>query len=677
MFKGVFTSDYSELVAVVMATTESAKQGLDDNRKKVDKTKKVYSDYRAISAKEAKLSSDKGRGDRRDQESIPVPPQLLTETQAGVISGYIISKLLSKPKIINVPQLINQPEVSTSVDNFMVSCQNKYDWRLKLNQTIHGMTRFGPSGIFIIPRADGIDIENITPGNGFYDVHKHEGMCIIRKGYDYLMEMITLNEAHLTGMGKKISEHPEILHHLCSSNYSMPYYEIEKAGKNEIDPMGHLSSQESLTAFLASMTPPSLSGKVSVHGLYKGRNINTTADGCSICHADDGRFDKVDAADKINLMGKYFEITFNTVHLDGRLANLNEITGNKSSKNGGRKKYLIMSIHGFPISAREITSEMIILSDLFLSADNEDAQTLVESLEATETYNTDFHRSMLFALKDLVDQNNIWYDDSVFTTDAKGNKSLKAGEDINGDTINPRNHMFEITSPAQNIAAISQTLPSPVSIADDVTGNNPMLSAQHTKGNRTAIEGQNLTANSESRFFVFAGKFYMTVVNALAKTAIDLVAANPSWIQVYSVQQDAMATVDVNELITYSKRYYQEQTGLIPSALGSPEMALAIINMFSTIPQLAQERDVGDIITYFAKSGGFSDFPELRRPHSRDERLKTVGQQLQGLAGQGPDGRQQLAEQLGAGNEDPAIAQAAEQERLQAQAAAQGGQPPI
>lgn len=646
MFKGVFTKDYTELVAVLMATSKLAKTGLSKNREKVDKTRKVYSDYRALTAAEAVLTAKKGKGGKLEEKSIPVPPQLLTETQAGVISAYIISKLLSKPKIINVPQLVNQPEISTAVDNFMVSCQNRYDWRLKLNKTIHGMTRFGPAGVMVIPRVEGIDIESITPGNGSYDVGKQEGMCILRKSYDFLMDMLDLYEDSLTGMGKKIKASPEMLHHLMQENYSMGYYEIAKAGEPEgSECTSGFSHQEKLTSFLSSVKPISKSAQ----GAYKGRLIHTTEDGCPLCFEDDGKMGEVDAAEKLEVMSSCYEITFNTVHLDGRLANLKSVDG-AAARESGRKKYLVMSLHGFPLSVTEITSERIIISDLFLSADNEEALTLAENLQGAETYNTDYHRSIILALKSLVNQDNIWFDNDVFTTDENGRRALKSGEDFEGKKINPRDHMYAIDSPADSIAAIAQTLPRPAAVGDDITGNNPMLSAQHTKGNRTAIEGQNLTANSESRFFVYAGVFYMTVVNALAKTAIDLIDANPSWIKVYDTASDAMVTVDAAELIAYSRRYYQEQTGLIPSALGSPDVALAILNLFGTNPQISQERDIGDMVTYFAKTAGFTDFPELRRPHQRDDRLKT-GAASPNL---GPDGREQLATQLAIGNQDPA-----------------------
>ena len=49
MFKGVFTKNYIALVGVLMVTSESLKTGISDNRSKVDKTAKVYKDFRAIS----------------------------------------------------------------------------------------------------------------------------------------------------------------------------------------------------------------------------------------------------------------------------------------------------------------------------------------------------------------------------------------------------------------------------------------------------------------------------------------------------------------------------------------------------------------------------------------------------------------------------------------------------
>lgn len=669
MFKGIFTKDYASLITVLMCSTESLKKGLAENRRSVEKTSKVYSDYRAISEKEAELNKSTSNNERRDKEVLPTPPQLLTETQAGVISAYIISKLLSKPNIITVPQVVNQPEVSTGVDNFMISCQNKFDWRLKLNKTIHGMTKHGPSGIVIIPRVEGIDFETITPGNGYMNSHTKEGMCILKKNYNWLMDLVSLNSTFLTTLGKKIAEEPSVLHHINAKNYSMGYHEIDNKACDSDKDMSGLTHQERLTAILDAIPVPI---SVDEQKAYKGTLIKD----CDMCFPDDGKFGKVETLDKLKVMSKDYEITFNTVDLDSRLADIEAIPNLTNIEGQNRKRYLIVSIHGFPIIVRHITTDMIIVADLFLSSDNEKACTLVESLEATEKYNLDYHRSVLIGLKDIINQENVWFDPEVFQEDENGRHQLKSSTDLKGEPINFSRHVYELDSPAANIAAITQTLPPPSVIADDITGNNPMLSAQHVKGNRTQIEGQRLSTNSESRFFVFAGNFYMTIINSLAKSAIELITANPSWVETYSVEQDAMIKVTASELIKYSKHFYQEQTGLIPTSLGSPEAAQGLMNLFATIPTLSEERDIGDVVTYFAKSLGFTDFPDLRRPHNRDSRINTQGQSDLDPA------KSLLAQQLAQGNQSTQEGQASsqltpEEELARQEATSAGNVPPI
>lgn len=640
----VFTKDFAALAAVLVATTKLAKEGLALNRTSVEETAKVYSDYRAISEKEAEVEVGAGENELSHKESIPTPPQHLTATQADVISAYIVRTLLSKPQVITVPQVINQPEVSTGVENFMVSCQNRYDWRLKLNKIIHGMTKYGPSGLLVIPRPEGIDFEAVTPGNGFYNIHKKEGMAIIQKDYDYLMELLQINSQSLTTMGKEILESPEILHHISAENYSMGYHEIEKDNGSCKSDNSHLTDSERSRLFLASIPVPEKKGSKAINGAYSGMHI---ADDCNdTCFTNDDKFGEVSDIDKLEVLSRLYELTFNTVHLDNRLANVNGIPGATKNTQPHRSKYLIMSINGFPLFAKVITSEMVIMCDLKLSTDNETAETLVQSLSATERYNNDFTRAVLLGLKDIVNKKNVHYDPEVFQRLPNGRYEIKSHTDLEGRPINPKNHVYSDDSSATNIAALTQTLPSPAQVADEVTGNNPMLSAQHTRGNRTAVEGQNLTTNSESRFFVYAGNFFMTIVNSFAGTSIEIIKANPSWIQIYNVEQDRMVEVSVDDLIAYGKNYYREQTGLIPTSGGSPDLALAIMNMFSTIPSLAQERDVGDVVTYFAKTGGFMDFPELRRPHTRGERLNTSG------SGQLSAGTEGLARQLAAGNDN-------------------------
>lgn len=676
MFKGVFTKDYIALVSVLMATSECLKTGLGTNRAKVDKTAKVYKDYRALSEKEAEVNiSVEGSGVNTKQK-IPTPPQNLTETQAEVISSYIITKLLMKPTVINVPQVVNQPEVSTGVESFMVSCQNKYDWRLKLNKTIHAMTKYGPAGIMVIPRADGIDMETISPGNGYYDVCKQEGMCVLNKDYEFLMDMIDLNTNSLTSLGEKILDKPEVLHHLLEGSHDMGYYTIASHVSGESCSMSGLTPQEQSKLMIKHMPVPLSKGSQAA---YKGRTIVT--DSC--CYEDDGRFGEVSDADKLALMDRCFAITFHTAHLDDRLANLKGIPSvNKQTGQGGqhRMKYMIMSMNGFPIWVKPITSEMIIVSDLFLSSDNEQAKTLVEALEATEKYNTDYHRSVLLGLKDIINQENVIFDPKVFQRNAMGRLEIKSFESLNGDKVRLNEHVFEIKSAAADIAAITGALPAPTTYADEVTGNNPLMSSQHVAGNRTQVEGQRLTQNSESRFFVYAGFFYMSVVNPFARSCIEHVVARPSWIQVMDLQNDRMVPSSMGQLVEYSRQYYQEQTGLIPNNLGDPAIAQAIMNMLAGSPNLAQEYDLGDIMSYFAKSGGWIDFPKLRRPHARTQPIGVA----RGGANLLDFGKSTLATQLAQGNQPPqqeqpltdeAAAQYEAQQIAEQQNAAAGQQP--
>lgn len=675
MFKGVFTKNYIALVGVLMVTSESLKTGISDNRSKVDKTAKVYKDFRAISEKEAEIDIGVEGAVEKTKQKVPTPPQLLTETQAEVISSYIISKLLTKPNVINVPQVVNQPEVSTGVESFMVSSQTKYDWRLKLNKTVHAISKYGPSGIMVIPRQDGIDMETISPGNGHYDMCKKEGMCVLNKNYSFLMDMIDLNTNSLTGLGKKILEKPEVIHHLLQGSHDMGYYKIESHVSGENCSMSGFTPQEQSKAMLKHLPVPMTSGQAAA---YKGQTIKF--DEC--CYEDDGKFGEVDAADKLALMEACFPITFHTVHLDDRLANLKEIPSvNQQSGQGtsNRMKYMVMSVNGFPIWVKPVTSEMIIVSDLFLSSDNEKAKTLVEALEATEKYNTEYHRSVLFGLRDIINQENVIFDPKVFQRNDMGRLEIKDFQTLSGEKVRLNEHVFEVKSAAADIAAITGALPAPTTYADDVTGNNPLMSSQHVAGNRTQVEGQRLTQNSESRFFVYAGFFYMSVVNPFARTCIEHIVARPSWVEVMDLQNDRMTPATISQLVEYSKQYYQEQTGLIPNSSGDPAIAQAIMNMLAGNPQLSQEYDQGDIMAYFAKSGGWSDFPKIRRPHARTQ---PIGINNSGAGALDP-GKSALAAQLAQGNQpqqqeqpltDESAAQIEAQQVAQQQAAA-GQQP--
>lgn len=673
MFKGVFTKNYIALSTVLMKMSETGKAGLGKNRQRVQATAKVYADYRAISDKEAEMDrSLDGDGCAR-KEKVPTPPQHLTETQAETISAYTSSRILSAPEVINVPDVVNQPEVSTGVKSFMISCQSKYKWRLKLTKTIHSMTKYGPAGVLVIPRHDGIDMETITPGNGYYNTCKEEGMCVLNKDYDFLMDMIDLNDQSLTSLGQKIKEKPEVLHHIISgggsNGYDMGYYQIQHNTCVDED-MSHLTPQEQSKAMIANLPVPMSLNDAKA---YKGMTIQEG----DCCYEDDGKFGEVSDQQKLELMSKCLAITFNTLHLDSRMANLKEIPSVGATGQGGeaRQKYMIMSINGFPIWVKPVTSEMIIVSDLFLSGDNEQAKTLVEALKPTEKYNTDFHRSVILALKAIVNQDNLILDPNVFDRNKQtGKLEIKSFENLNGDKVDFRQHLFEATSPANDIQAITQTLPAPNSYADEVTGNNALMSSQHVKGNRTQVEGQRLTQNSESRFFVYAAHFYMSIINPFSTTCIDHLVARPSWVEVINPQptqqlgqipgqqatpQDEFIPASVGQMAEYVKNYYREQTGLIPSNSGDPQIAQFILQMIANDQQLSTEYDKGEIMAYFAKTGGWEDFPKVRRPHLRGQPIGTGGQSTELDAG-----KSTLAQQLAQGNQDPAQQLSPEEQAL-------------
>jgi hypothetical protein len=208
----------------------------------------------------------------------------------------------------------------------------------------------------------------------------------------------------------------------------------------------------------------------------------------------------------------------------------------------------------------------------------------------------------------------------------EGRLTIKAFEDLEGKEIDPRKHLVTVGDSAANIQALLQILPSPTSLANDLTGNNALLSANHIKGNRGAQESQILTAASESRFFLYAGVFYMNIINPLTKSLIELLPANRQWIKVLDVEQDKMVTPNVSELVLFRDHFFEEQTGLIPQTLGSPEAAKTLVTLLTTIPELAQERDLGDAVTYLASTLGFTDFPSMRKPHRPDDRLNKDSQ---------------------------------------------------
>lgn len=613
-------TNYLKLVSLLLVMGKSAHEGLSKARVEVTKSGKVYSGYKAISEKEAELDISQ-QGESGVKEAIPTPPQLLTSTQAGIISSYIISRLLSKPKILKMPKSLTQQEVSVGVEKFVTSSQNKYDWRLKLNKVVHSMTKYGPAGILVIPREEGIDFEVISAGNGYFDPKKKEGMCVLNKGYDFLMGLLDLNAASLTQLGRDIQDKPAILHHVRAKNYGAGYYDIKTNCQTSVDSLSGLSHQERLNTMLNSV--PIGIGSV-------GDKLNTTKakkqeqsplkiklnKGCGSCITQE----EVSAYQLLEVMSGDYDITFNTMHIDSRLAKVDEFKSNKVVTGNHRQMYLIISVNGYPLVVKHITSELIMMSDLYLTADNEQADNLPTTLAATEKYNTDYHRAILLGLKDIVNQANIFFDEDVFIK-KEGRWTIKSQKDLSGKVINPRDHMVELSSPAGNIAAITQVLPDPAGLANQLTGNNALLSATHIKGNRTALESQNLTQNSESRFFVFAGNFFMNIINKLARTTIDLIVANPQWISVMNPKKDKFITPSVKELILYKEKYYEEQTGLIPTSLGSPEAASAIINMLGTNQELGRTRDMGDVLNYLAESLGFSDFPEIRPPHERGDRL--------------------------------------------------------
>lgn len=272
----------------------------------------------------------------------------------------------------------------------------------------------------------------------------------------------------------------------------------------------------------------------------------------------------------------------------------------------------------------------ILVCQLMQNGIKDQHKTLVEYMVPIQNLCSDLHTAMIASIRKSIDD-RIFYNPTkisskdINTPDPAAKIPVTVG--INDDI---RKHIFQVPYNSNMYSELLNQSQIVASYSQSITGQNQTSIGKHTPGNKTLQEFDTMMNNSGARTLIF-GLVLETQIMTPAKT---ILLHNTLQYQ----PKEMIMNTQTKEQVTYdpirarqAEYAFEVADGANPvSNITNAQLWAAFLQVAATIPEIAKEYNIPDMITYMFKSQGLRYLEKFKK--SKEEKSNEFTTKLSQLA---------------------------------------------